>query len=106
MFYEYYSHGLVQANTSDNTMGYRFPSVEVWKQLGRTGAAGEGIAAAGAMGGASFAPQVDYSTGIERYNVSVSPLVWTARTKVPAVAHTRVPESTCCPIRHAVASYR
>jgi hypothetical protein len=83
MFYEFYSHGLVpihanatasngtHANATDmgNLLKYRFPSVEVWKQLGRTGAPGEGIAAAGAAGGANFEPQVDYSAGIERYNV-------------------------------------
>jgi len=86
MFYEFYAHGLVRINSTSlyddynatdlldalrHESMYRFPSVEAWKQLGRTGAPGEGIAAAGAAGGASFSPQVDALAGIERYNVMI-----------------------------------
>jgi hypothetical protein len=74
MYYEFFAHGLVNVSSTMSwreELHYRFPSVDVWKQLGRTGAAGEGIAAAGPAGGAAFEPLVDYSTGIERYHAMI-----------------------------------
>ena len=62
----------VDAEGVHASIKYRFPSVSAWTQLGRTGADGEGISAAGAAGGASFAPKVDYNVGIERYNVMIA----------------------------------
>lgn len=85
MFYEFYAHGLVTVNSTDlyafnasdlgqafaQQLKYRFPSRDVWANLGRTGEPGEGIAAAGSAGGASFTPHVDSQAGIERYNVMI-----------------------------------
>jgi len=48
-----------------------FPSQQAWNELGRTGAPGEGIAAAGPAGGASFAPSADPTVGLERYEAMV-----------------------------------
>lgn len=85
MFYEFYAHGLVTVNSTDlyafnasdlgqaftQQLKYRFPSRDVWANLGRTGEPGEGIAAAGSAGGASFTPHVESQAGIERYNVMI-----------------------------------
>ena len=78
MFYEAFSHGLINVSDVDSLStnafqgGYMFPSEEAWSKLGRTGAPGEGIAAAGPAGGASFAPSTDPTVGLERYEAMVS----------------------------------
>jgi len=78
MFYEFYSHGMINVSNLANlqTSDYWkptmvFPSKEEWSSLGRTGEEGGGIAAAGSAGGASFAPPPNASLGLERYHVMI-----------------------------------
>lgn len=88
MFYEFYSHGMINITSFEamNTQGwqqriwaeleYHFPSPELLSTLGQTELSPEvqleSIAAAG-PGGASFAPAVNSSASLERYNMM---LVW------------------------------
>jgi len=71
MFYELYSYGLVNATTMSLDASLMFPSENMWAQLGRTAAPGEGIAAAGFAGGASFAPPANDTAGLERYKTMI-----------------------------------
>jgi len=74
LFYEAFTHGLVNISDVGGTSweeGYLFPSKESWEKLGTTGQAGEGIAAAGPAGGASFASTADPQAGLDRYQAMV-----------------------------------
>jgi len=66
LFYEAYSHGLVNVSDSAHDTsweaGYLFPDKEMWTTLGRTDADSDAL---------EFAPVASDSVGVDRYNAMV-----------------------------------
>ena len=71
MFFELYSHNMVNKTSLELDLDMMFPDKSTWEQLGKTGPDPEDLAAASLAGGASFAPPPNSTEGLERYNLMV-----------------------------------